>query len=188
MFREEHSPSGSILFKDGTPGCIADPEYDSEVFFDRDMTEDGLIFNGRRSIGNRYIDRWGRDGEFYQGGCFLCYDGGEDEIILRQERGAVPIEGDPGRGGRPIRGGESGRVKEWKEEVPELGNFRLDAARPRSYGLLGKIAPTVICEEVSGNAILHTDIKNTGFCHYHHALHTETQYPAHVFYGYLIYV
>jgi len=99
------------------------------------MTEDGLIFNGRRSIGNRYIDRWGRDGEFYQGGCFLCYDGGEDEIILRQERGAVPIEGDPGRGGRPIRCGESERAKEWKEEIPnwEISGWMLHAPVHAAY-------------------------------------------------------
>ena len=75
MFTWEYSPHGCYLFDDGTFGYIGDPEFDPEDFLEDGETEDDLIRDGRRPIGNIYIDRWTKDGEFIQGGCFLYYEG-----------------------------------------------------------------------------------------------------------------
>ncbi len=39
------------------------------------------------------------------------------------------------------------------------------------------------CEKVSEGYIWHDNHGKIGFSHYHHALHTVTQHPAHMFYG-----
>ena len=99
MFRRGHIPGGCYLFDDGTFGTIADPEFDISEFIDFEDWETqefiesywyGMLdgeekeeaeryirshFGGKLPIGNIYIDRWGTDGEFYQGGCFLYFEG-----------------------------------------------------------------------------------------------------------------
>ena len=58
VFNWEYSPHGCYLFDDGTFGYIGDPEFDPEDFLEDGETEDDLIRDGRRPIGNIYIDRW----------------------------------------------------------------------------------------------------------------------------------
>ena len=81
-------PHGCYLFDDDTFGHIADPKFDVEEFIDNpdydllgsddaDVRERYIrsCFDGKLPIGNIYIDRWNANGEFYQGGCFLYYEG-----------------------------------------------------------------------------------------------------------------
>ena len=76
VFGEGYSPHGNFLFSDGTYGYIGeDSNYDPEDFLEEGETEDDLIRDGREPIGAIYFDRWTKDGEFIQGGCFLYYDG-----------------------------------------------------------------------------------------------------------------
>ena len=87
-----------LLVRRRNVGYIGGLKFDPE-----DFLEDDLIRDGRRPIGNIYIDRWDLNGEFYQGGCFLYYEGETMKGLLRQERGTVSGEGDPGRGYRDVR-------------------------------------------------------------------------------------
>jgi len=90
VFRKGYYPTMTCLFDDGTFGIIQDVEFDVADFiddpdFDFDILDsidsektDRVIrkqFGGKLPIGNLYIDRWDLDGEFYQGGCFLYYEG-----------------------------------------------------------------------------------------------------------------
>ena len=68
--------SGSYRFSDGTYGYVCnDSNYDPEDFLEDDESEEDLIFEGKRPLGSMYFDRWDKNGEFYQGGCFLYYEG-----------------------------------------------------------------------------------------------------------------
>ncbi len=73
--RRGYSPHGCFLFEDGTFGYIGDPKFDMEDFLDEDQEPEDLWLDGKEPIGNIYIDRWDADGEFWQGGCFLYYEG-----------------------------------------------------------------------------------------------------------------
>ena len=68
------SPHGCYLFSDGTFGYVVDPEYNPEDFLEEDQTKDDPIKDDRRPIGDIYIDRWTKDGGFFQGGCFLYHE------------------------------------------------------------------------------------------------------------------
>ena len=72
-----HEFHGCYLFDDGTFGYIGDPDFDPEEFAygDSVYVNDELYISGKHAIGNLYIDRWTKSGEFIQGGCFLYFDG-----------------------------------------------------------------------------------------------------------------
>ncbi|WP_400233416.1 hypothetical protein [Methanomethylophilus alvi] len=87
------------MFDDGTFRYIGDPEFDIRELLENDDwgTADfikdyycGILkgepkeeaermirerFDGKILIGNIYIERWDINGEFYQGGCFLYFEG-----------------------------------------------------------------------------------------------------------------
>lgn len=77
VFGSDRGFTGSYLFDDGTFGYIADPDFDPDDFDhgDAEYVDGELYIGGKHAIGNLYIDRWTKDGEFIQGGCFLYYEG-----------------------------------------------------------------------------------------------------------------
>ena len=63
-------------FSDGSYGYVCDDSnYDPDDFLEDDESEEDLIFEGKRPLGAMYFDRWDKNGEFHQGGCFLYYEG-----------------------------------------------------------------------------------------------------------------
>ncbi len=120
VFRRGQFPGHSFLFEDGTFGYVGDPEFDITEFLEdedweiAEFIEDyyyGMLdgeqkaeaermirerFGGRIPIGNLYIDRWDRNGEFYQGGCFLYYEGERFRDYCDRNGEPYPVREIPG--------------------------------------------------------------------------------------------
>lgn len=75
VFEEGKMYHGTFFFDDASIGYVADPEFEPSDYLSDGETEDDLIKDGRRPIGNIYIDRYDADRTFHQGGCFLYYEG-----------------------------------------------------------------------------------------------------------------
>ena len=144
VFRAGYSPHGSFLFEDGTFGYIGDPEFDIKDFLEDDdwqtaeFIEDyyyGISdrekraeaemlirerFDGKIPIGNLYIDRWDANGEFYQGGCFLYYEGETLRNYCDRNGEPYPVREIPDEVTEAFEAGDYETLKKFRKEVPEL--------------------------------------------------------------------
>lgn len=120
VFRAGYSPHGCYLFEDGTFGYIGDPEFDPEEFLEEDMEESDLYLNGRRPIGNLYIDRWTKDGEFIQGGCFIYYEGERMRDYCDRNGEPHPVREIPEEVIEMFESGDFSNLKMLQKKVPEL--------------------------------------------------------------------
>ena len=148
VFRSDRSPGGSFLFDDGTFGYIADPEFDISEFihFEDWETQEfiesywyGMLdgeekeeaeryirthFRGKLPIGNIYIDRWGTDGEFYQGGCFLYFEGEALRDYCYRNGEPYPVREVPEEVIEAFESGDYEALKKFRKEVPELKHIK----------------------------------------------------------------
>lgn len=148
VFRSDRSPGGSFLFDDGTFGTIADPEFDITEFLDGDDWETqefiesyyyGMLdreqeadaerllrekFGGKIPIGNIYIDRWDVDGEFWQGGCFLYYEGETLRDYCYRNGEPYPVRRIPEEVINALESKDYAALKKYRKAVPELKKFR----------------------------------------------------------------
>ena len=148
VFRSDRSPGGSFLFDDGTFGYIADPEFDIREFLEEDDWEtadfiedyyygmlkgeqkaeaEGMIrerFGGKIPIGNLYIDRWDTDGEFYQGGCFLYFEGETLRDYCDRNGEPYPVREVPDEVIEAFESGDYEALKKFRKEVPELKKLK----------------------------------------------------------------
>ena len=144
VFRRGHIPGGSYLFDDGTFGYIVDPEFDITEFLEDDDWEtvefiegyyygmsdreqiaeaERLLterFGGKIPIGNIYIDRWDVNGEFYQGGCFLYFEGETLRDYCYRNGEPYPVREIPEEVIEMFESGDFSEIKKWRKEVPEL--------------------------------------------------------------------
>lgn len=126
---------GSFLFDDGTFGYVADPEFDVSEFIDNedfdwsilDSSDQDAIdeavrkeFGGKLPIGNIYIDRWGLNGEFYQGGCFLYYDGESLSDYCLRNGEPMPVRRVPDEVTDLLEAGDFDGLRALADVVPEL--------------------------------------------------------------------
>ena len=125
VFDSRYSPHGSFLFEDGTFGYIGDPEFDPDDILDEDEPYEKLFLNGKEPIGNIYIDRWDVNGEFYQGGCFLYYEGETLRDYCDRNGEPYPVRRIPGEVIEMFESGDFSEIKKWRKEVPELKGIRL---------------------------------------------------------------
>ena len=149
VFRRGHIPGGSYLFDDGTFGYKADPEFDISEFIDFEDWETqefiesywyGMLdgeekeeaekyirnhFGGKLPIGNIYIDRWGTDGEFYQGGCFLYFEGETLRDYCYRNGEPYPVREIPEEVIEMFESGDFSQIRKWRKEVPELKLIKL---------------------------------------------------------------
>lgn len=133
LFRQGMMHHGTYLFDDGTIGYIADPEFDIEDFIDGDYDSDLLnsedtekreeyiksLFDGKIPIGNIYIDRYDREGEFYQGGCFLYYEGETLGDYCDRNGEPRPVREIPEEAYELLEEGAEGYLEKVIELVPE---------------------------------------------------------------------
>ncbi len=124
VFRRGYSPHGCFLFEDGTFGYIGDPEFDMEDFLDDDQEPEDLWLDGKEPIGNIYIDRWDADGEFYQGGCFLYYEGETLRDYCDRNGEPYPVRRIPEEVIEMFESGDFSQIKRWRKEVPELKQIK----------------------------------------------------------------
>ena len=148
VFRRGHIPGGCYLFDDGTFGTIADPEFDTSEFIDFEDWETqefiesywyGMLdgeekeeaeryirshFGGKLPIGNIYIDRWGTDGEFYQGGCFLYFEGETLRDYCNRNGEPYPVREIPDEVIDAFEARDYETLKKFRKEVPELKTVR----------------------------------------------------------------
>ena len=120
VFSWEYSPQGCYLFDDGTFGYVGDPEFDPEDFLEDGETEDDLIRDGRRPIGNIYIDRWDVNGEFYQGGCFLYYEGETMKDYCDRNGEPYPVREIPEEVIEMFESRDYSNLRKLQRKVPEL--------------------------------------------------------------------
>ena len=143
VFGRGHIPGGSYLFDDGTFGYIADPEFDISEFIDFEDWETqefiesywyGMLdgeekgeaeryirshFGGKLPIGNIYIDRWGTDGEFYQGGCFLYFEGETLRDYCYRNGEPYPVRRIPEEVINALESKDYAALKKYRKAVPE---------------------------------------------------------------------
>ena len=148
VFRRGHIPRGCYLFDDGTFGTIADPEFDITEFLEDDDWEtvefiedyyygmsdreqiaeaERLLrerFGGKIPIGNIYIDRWDVNGEFYQGGCFLYYEGETLRDYCYRNGEPYPVREIPEEVIEAFEAGDYETLKKFRKEVPELKRIK----------------------------------------------------------------
>ena len=147
VFRRGHIPGGCYLFDDGTFGTIADPEFDITEFLDDDWETVEFIesyyygmldreqeaeaerllrerFGGKIPIGNIYIDRWDTDGEFWQGGCFLYYEGETLRDYCYRNGEPYPLREIPEEVINALESKDYAALKKYRKAVPELKKFR----------------------------------------------------------------
>ena len=144
VFGAGHSPDGCYLFDDGMFGRITDSEFDIAEFLDDDDWEAaGLIegyyrgayggklkeeaerlirerFGGMVPVGNIYIDRWDMDGNYHQGGCFLCFEGETLRDYCDRNGEPYPVREIPEEVIEAFEAGDYGTLRGLGREVPEL--------------------------------------------------------------------
>ena len=77
-------------------------------------------FGGKIPIGNIYIDRWGTDGEFYQGGCFLYFEGETLRDYCYRNGELYPVREVPDEVIEAFENGDCEMLKKLKGMVAEL--------------------------------------------------------------------
>ena len=81
-------------------------------------------FGGKIPIGNIYIDRWDVDGEFWQGGCFLYYEGETLRDYCYRNGEPYPVRRIPEDIIDIFESGDLKELRKWKKEVPELKHIK----------------------------------------------------------------
>jgi len=127
VFGSPYGFHGSYLFDDGTFGYIADPEFDPEEFAldDAVYIDNELYIDGKHAIGNLYIDRWTKEGEFIQGGCFLYFDGETMRDYCDRNGEPYPVKRIPDEVIDAFEAGDQKRLKRLRWKVRELKGVRL---------------------------------------------------------------
>ena len=149
VFRPGVFPGHCFLFNDGTFGYIGDPEFDIREFLEEDdwetadFIEDyyyGMLkgeqkteaermirerFGGKIPIGNLYIYRWDVNGEFYQGGCFLYFEGETLRDYCDRNGEPYPVRDIPGEVIDAFEAEDYEALKKFRKEVPELKRMPL---------------------------------------------------------------
>lgn len=135
IFKRDAYNEGSFLFDDGTFGHVADPEFDVSEFIDNedfdwdilDSSDQDAIdkavskeFGGKLPIGNIYIDRWGLNGDFYQGGCFLYYEGETLIDYCHRNGEPLPVREIPDEIIDMFEAGDFDGLRALADAVPEL--------------------------------------------------------------------
>lgn len=136
IFHAGYAHHGTFLFDDGTFGFIGDPEFDIEEFIDDPDYEEHeddspeewerylrSQFEGKYPIGNIYIDRWSLDGEFYQGGCYIYYDGESLKDYCDRNGVPYPVRRIPEEVVDALENQDESAIRELSKSVPELRNF-----------------------------------------------------------------
>ena len=77
-------------------------------------------FEGKIPIGNLYIDRWDTNGEFYQGGCFLYFEGETLRDYCDRNGEAYPVRNIPGEVIDAFEAEDYEALKKFRKEVSEL--------------------------------------------------------------------
>ena len=116
----EYSNFGPYLFDDGTFGEIYEPDFDIDDYLEEDEDYDDLKLNGKKPVGNIYIDRWTRDGEFIQGGCFLYYEGETLADYCERNGEPLPMRRIPSEVIDAFESGDLDELEMYYDEVPEL--------------------------------------------------------------------
>ena len=125
VFDRRYSPHGSFLFEDGTFGYIGDPEFDPDDILDEGEPYENLFLNGKEPIGNLYIDRWDADGEFWQGGCFLYYEGETMRDYCDRNGEPYPVKWIPDEVIEAFENRDEKTLNELSKKVKELKEVRL---------------------------------------------------------------
>ena len=127
VFGSSYGFHGSYLFNDGTFGYIAYPEFDSEDFAYGDViyVDGELYIDGRHAIGNLYIDRWTKEGEFIQGGCFLYFEGETMRDYCNRNGEPYPIKRIPDEVIDAFEAGDMKKLRRLRLKVKELKGVRL---------------------------------------------------------------
>ena len=127
VFGSGRSFHGSYLFDDGTFGYIADPDFDPEEFAYGNVIyiDDELYVNGKHAIGNLYIDRWTKNGEFYQGGCFLYFEGETMKDYCDRNREPYPVRRIPDEVIEAFESRDEDTLMRLSKKVKELKEVRL---------------------------------------------------------------
>ena len=129
VFGSRYGFHGSYLFNDGTFGYIADPEFDPEDFvyddFDLVFIDDELYIDGKHVLGNLYIDRWTKEGEFIQGGCFLYFEGETMRDYCDRNGEPYPVKCIPDDVIEAFEARDIKRLRRLRLKVKELKGVRL---------------------------------------------------------------
>lgn len=127
MFGSGYGFRGTYLFDDGTVGFIADPEFDPEEFTygDGELIDDELYINGQHAIGNLYIDRFDMEGEFFQGGCFLYFEGEMMKDYCDRNGEPYPVRRIPDDVYDAFEVGDIKTLKRYSWKIKELKGVRL---------------------------------------------------------------
>lgn len=113
------SPDGCYLFDDGSFGRISTGDFDPGYWEEEGLDPKDLRVNGRNPIGEMYIDRWTRDGEFVQGGCYLYYSERLADYCVRN-REPLPMREIPEAVVDAFEEGDEEELRRLEKEVPEL--------------------------------------------------------------------
>lgn len=146
VFERGFLPCNAYLFDDGTFGAIYDPDFDLLEFMEIEdfdtlwfiekylsgSLEPALMedteryirsqFGEKLPIGNLYIDRWGLDGEFYQGGCFIYFLGETLRDYCERNGEPIPVRQIPFEVIDAFEAGDAEELRWWSRKVPELKN------------------------------------------------------------------
>lgn len=76
-------------------------------------------FGGKIPIGNIYIDRWNTDGEFWQGGCFLYYEGETLRDYCYRNGESYPVREIPEEVIEMFESGDFSNLKKLQKIVPD---------------------------------------------------------------------
>lgn len=116
----EYSNFGPYLFDDGTFGEICEPDFDIDDYLEDGEDYKDLKLGRKKPAGNIYIDRWTRDGDFIQGGCFLYYDGETLADYCRRNGEPLPMRRIPYEVIEALEAGDLDELERYYDEVPEL--------------------------------------------------------------------
>ena len=147
VFTKEMRAQGSYLFEDGSFGYIGDPEFDIMEFIDTDdadvhkliddyvygMLDDNRVaedvirsfFDGKMPLGNLYIDRWYPDGTYWQGGCFIYYEGETLKDFCDRNDESYPVREIPYEVIDMFETEDFSQLEELSKIVPELKELEL---------------------------------------------------------------
>lgn len=112
-------PDGCYLFDDGTFGRITAEDFDPESWFEDGYDEDDLLLDGKEPIGQMYIDRWTRDGDSIEGGCYLYYKETLADYCRRNGE-PLPMRSIPEDVIYAFESGDQDALRMLESEVPEL--------------------------------------------------------------------
>ena len=144
VFRPGYRNGGTFLFDDGSIGYIADPEFDITEYYEDDDWDDydpmetdevppRLYLDGKKPIGNIYIDRYtsfGSDG-FQQGGCFWYYEGETYRDYCDRNGEPCPVKRIPDEIYEAFEADDLETIKGYCKQFPELKALIEDVPAPK---------------------------------------------------------